>query len=300
MNTTSVIPPGAELEQVYSGATFAEGPAVDADGNVYFSDCPNNRILCFRPKDNTTIVWKDPSQRANGMNFDRQGRLLTCCAGGPDLLGGARSLLRYEHDGSITNLASHYDGKPLNAPNDLCFDDQGRIYFTDPRYGDRTDLEQDCMAVYRLELDGSLTRVIDDMQSPNGILISPDNQTLYLVDNNQDEGGARTLIAYTIDEDGNCRYRETLHDFGSDYGGDGMVLDIHGNIYLTAGKESTAGVHIFAPTGDHLGFIHTPEISGNCTFGGEDLRTLYIAASTSLYRIRLAYPGLLAYPKLSE
>src|SRR5439155_5817170 len=113
-----------------------------------------------------------------------QGRLVTCCAGGPNLPGGARSVLRYEHDGSLTTLASRYNGKSLNAPNDLCFDKQGRIYFTDPRYGDRSDLEQDCMAVYRIERDGSLTRVIDDMETPNGILISADNRTFYLVDHN--------------------------------------------------------------------------------------------------------------------
>lgn len=297
MTTSDIIPPDAVLEQVYSGVAFAEGPAADADGNVYFSDCPNNRILCYRPSDGTTIVWKDPSQRANGMNFDAQGRLLTCCAGGPDLSGGARSLLRYEHDGSITNLASHYNGKPLNAPNDLCFDKQGRIYFTDPRYGDRSDIEQDCMAVYRLDSDGSLTRVIDDMQFPNGILISQDNRSLYIVDHNPDEGGARTLVAYTINEDDTCQYRETLHDFGTGYGGDGMVLDIHGNIYLTAGEGDTAGIYIFSPTGNQLGFIQVPEICGNCTFGGDDLKTLYIAASTSLYSIRLNYPGLLTYPK---
>jgi sugar lactone lactonase YvrE len=300
MNTSDLIPSDAILEQVYTGVTFAEGPAADAEGNVYLSDCPNNRILCYRPADGTTVIWKDPSQRANGMNFDSEGRLLTCCAGAPDLPNGARSLLRYEHDGSVTNLASHYDGKRLNAPNDLCFDRQGRIYFTDPQYGDRSEDEQDCMAVYRLELDGSVTRVIDDMQYPNGILISADNKTLYIVDHNPNEGGARTLVSYSIADDGTCQYQSLLHDFGTDYGGDGMVLDIHGNIYLTAGKDDTAGIYIFSPTGDQLGFIQTPEIAGNCTFGGEDLKTLYIAASSSLYRIRLNHPGLLTYPKLVE
>lgn len=300
MSTTNVIPPDTVLEKVYTGAAFAEGPAADAEGNVYFSDCPNNRILCYHPADGTTTVWKDPSQRANGMIFDREGRLLTCCAGAPDLLGGARAVLRYEHDGSVTNLASHYDGKRLNAPNDLCFDKQGRIYFTDPQYGDRSEVEQDCMAVYRLDLDSTLTRVIDDMQFPNGILISEDNHTLYIVDHNPDEGGARTLVSYSIDEDGTCHYEDLLHDFGTGYGGDGMVLDIHGNIYLTAGDGDAAGIYIFSPSGDQLGFIQTPEIAGNCTFSGDDLRTLYIAASRSLYRIRLSYPGLLTYPKLKN
>jgi gluconolactonase len=295
MPIVNPLPPDAILERIFDGCAFAEGPAADAEGNVYFSDCPNNRILLYHT-DGSTVVWKQPSQRANGMNFDARGRLVTCCAGGPDLPGGARSVLRYEHDGSITTLASHYNGKRLNAPNDLCFDRYGRIYFTDPRYGDRSDLEQDCRAVYRIELDGSLARVIDDMETPNGILISADNRTLYLVDHNPDTGGARTLVAYDIDSSGTCTRRGVLHDYGSGYGGDGMVLDMAGNIYLTAGDGNAAGVYIFTPDGEQLGFIQTPEIAGNCTFGGPDLRTLYIAASSSLYRVRLGISGMLAYP----
>jgi gluconolactonase len=297
MDRIDIIKPDAELQRVFDGCTFAEGPAADAAGNVYFSDCPNNRIMVFRA-DGTTVIWKEPSQRANGMCFDAQGRLVTCCAGGASYPGGARAVLRYEHDGSVTSLASHYGGKRLNSPNDLCFDCSGRIYFTDPRYGDRSDLEQACMAVYRIELDGSLTRVISDMQTPNGILISADNQTLYLVDHNPDPGGARTLVAYDIDSQGHCAYRSTLYDFGSGYGGDGMALDVEGNIYLTAGEREAAGVYIFAPDGRQLGFIHTPETPGNCTFGGPGLRTLSSAASSSLYQIRLGIPGLLAYPPL--
>ncbi|MCB0110290.1 MAG: SMP-30/gluconolactonase/LRE family protein, partial [Caldilineaceae bacterium] len=129
---TSIIPAGAQLERLYQGSAFAEGPAADADGNVYFSDCPNNRILCYQPATGNTIIWKEPSGRANGMNFDPQGRLVVCCDGKD---GGARAVQRYEADGTVTTLASHYDGKLLNAPNDLCFDNEGRIYFTDPRYG---------------------------------------------------------------------------------------------------------------------------------------------------------------------
>lgn len=292
MGLDDVVPRDAVLERVYAGCAFAEGPAADADGNVYFSDCPHNRIMLYRT-DGTTVVWQEPSRRANGMNFDAQGRLVVCCDGKDD---GARAVRRYEPDGRVTTLASHYGGKRLNAPNDLCFDRQGRIYFTDPRYGYRDDLEQDCMAVYRIELDGALTRVIDDMEFPNGILISADNRTLYVVDHNPDDGGARTLVTYDIDRDGRCARRAVLHDFGTDHGGDGMVLDVYGNIYLTAGQGDTAGVHIFSPQGERYGLIHTPEIAGNCTFGGPDLLTLYIAASTSLYRIKLAAPGLLAYP----
>lgn len=293
---SDIIPVEAQLERVYEGCAFAEGPAADAEGNVYFSDCPNNRILVYRPASGQTEVWQEPSERANGMNFDDQGRLVVCCDGKD---GGARAVRRYERDGTITTLASHYNGKKLNAPNDLCFDREGRIYFTDPRYGYRDDLEQDCMAVYRIELDGSLTRVIDDMQFPNGILITPDNRTLYLVDHNPDPGGARFLVAYDLAADGTWQRRGVLYDHGTGYGGDGMVLDIAGNIYLTAGEGEKAGIYIFSPDGSFLGTIPLPEIPGNCTFGGPDLRTLYIAASSSLYRIKLAIPGQLAYPPLN-
>ncbi|MEZ4735951.1 MAG: SMP-30/gluconolactonase/LRE family protein [Caldilineaceae bacterium] len=291
----AIIPPDAQLQRLYQGCAFAEGPAADAEGNVYFSDCPNNRILVYRPATGKTEIWQAPSDRANGMNFDAQGRLVVCCDGKD---GGARAVRRYEHDGTVTTLASHYQGKKLNAPNDLCFDNEGHIYFTDPRYGYKDDLEQDCMAVYRIAHDGSLTRIITDAETPNGILMTPDNRTIYLVDHNPASGGARTLLAYDVDDNGQWQRRGVLHDFGAGYGGDGMVLDVAGNIYLTAGEGDLAGVHIFAPSGEPVGFIPTGEIPGNCTFGGPDLRTLYIAASSSLYAIRLNIPGQLAYPPL--
>ena len=290
---TAPIPIHAHLERVFQGATFAEGSAADAAGDVYFSDCQENRIYVFRANTGKTEIWKEPSGRANGMNFDAQGRLVTCCDGKD---GGARALWRYEHDGAVSVLASHYEGKQLNAPNDLCFDQQGNIYFTDPRYGYRHDLEQDCMAVYRINTDGTLTRVIDDLETPNGILLTPDNHTMYLVDNNPDPGGARTLLEYYEDSNGNWQQGRVLADFGDGRGGDGMVLDVEGNIYLTAGEGDKAGVYIFTPNGEQLGFIPTGEAPGNCTFGGTDLRTLYITATSSLYRIELAIPGYLVYP----
>lgn len=291
----TIFPADAQLQRLYQGCAFAEGPVADAAGNVYFSDCPNNRIMVYRPATGQTTVWQEPSLRANGMNFDAQGRLVVCCDGKED---GARAVRRYEADGSITTLASHYQGKKLNAPNDLCFDQEGRIYFTDPRYGYKDDLEQECMAVYRIEHDGTLTRVITDAETPNGILITPDNRTIYLVDHNPAPGGARTLLAYDVDAEGRWQRRGVICDFGAGYGGDGMALDIAGNIYLTAGKDELAGIHIFAPSGENIGFIPTGEIPGNCTFGGPDLSTLYIAASTSLYAIKLKIPGYLVYPPL--
>jgi sugar lactone lactonase YvrE len=285
-----------DIEKVAEGCRFTEGPAADADGNLFFSDSPNNRIMVLR-SNGKTEVWKQPCGRANGMNFDADGRLVTCCAQGD---GGAREVQRYEHDGSVTVLASQYEGKRLNSPNDLCFDPQGRIYFTDPRYGDRSDLEQDVMGVYRIENDGQLTRVIDDVETPNGILMTPDGRTIYLVDNNPDEGGARTLLTYGYDVGTDTWLRKAeLYDFAPGRGGDGMVLDMEGNVYLTAGVGELGGVYVFSAQGQQYSFLPTPETPTNCTFGGPDLSTLYITASTSVYAVECQVPGCLAFPRLS-
>ena len=283
------------VEKVADGCKFTEGPAADAEGNLFFSDYPNNRIMVLHT-DGSLEVWKEPSHRANGMNFDPQGRLVVCCAQGQ---GGAREVHRCESDGGITVLASSYKGKRLNSPNDLCFDPGGRVYFTDPRYGDLSDVEQDVMGVYRIEENGELTLVIDDLETPNGILMTPDGTTIYIVDNNPDAGGARTLLAYGFDTGEDCWLRKAeLYDFAPGRGGDGMVLDVDGNVYLTAGSGEQGGVYIFSPEGEHLAFVPTPESPTNCTFGGQDLTTLYITAGTSVYSLKCTTPGYLAYPKL--
>lgn len=285
-----------ELNKVVGNCKFTEGPAADGSGNLFFSDSPNNRIMILRP-DGDMSVWKTPCGRANGMNFDPEGRLVTCCAQGD---GGAREVQRYEPDGSVTVLASEYNGKRLNSPNDLCFDPEGLVYFTDPRYGDRSDLEQDVMGVYRIEADGEVVRVIDDVETPNGILMTPDGKTIYLVDNNPDDGGARTLLAYGYDAKSRSWLRKAeLFDFAPGRGGDGMVLDVDGNIYVTAGADDLGGVYVFSPEGKHLSFLPTPETPTNCTFGGIDLTTLYITASTSVYTVECHVPGLLAFPRIS-
>jgi gluconolactonase len=134
------------------------------------------------------------------------------------------------------------------------------------------------------------------METPNGILLSEDETTLYLVDHNTDPGGARTLLEYRVDDAGKWHRTRTIFDWAPGYGGDGMVMDVEGNIYLTAGEREKAGVYVFAPDAALLEFIPTVETPGNCTFGGPDLRTLYIAASTSLYTIRAAIPGRLTFP----
>jgi gluconolactonase len=291
-----LIPAGAKLEKVAGDCKFTEGPAADSDGNVFFTDSPSNRIMVLRP-DGKVEVWNSKSQDANGMRLDAKGRLVACC--GED---GARAVRRYEKDGSVTVLAERYQGKKLTAPNDLCIDRQGRIYFTDPCYGRKPADGQEKFAVYRIDADkgepipNKLTRVIDDVAMPNGIAISPDDKTLYIADNVPGKKGPHTLIAYDIAADGSCKRRGVLHDFGERRGIDGMVVDTAGNIYATAESGDKTGVYIFSPAGKQLGFIRTPETATNCVFGDKDFKTLYITAGRSLYRIRTSAVGYLPFP----
>ena len=287
-----------KVEKVFTGAVFSEGPASDRQGNLLFSDCSENIIYSFDETTLQTSIWSDDSGHANGMNFDAEGRLVVCCDGKnypSNPKGGAHAVRRYEKDGTITTLAESYNGKKLNGPNDLCFDSEGRIYFTYPRYGDTSDLEQDKMAVYRIDLDGTLSRVIEDLETPNGILISKDNKSLFIVDHNPVPGGARKLVKYKATSDGSWAKDKVLLDFGAGYGMDGMVLDEEENIYVTGGSCTSAGVHIVSSEGVLRGFIPTPEVLGNCTFSGTDLNYLYICATTSLYRIKMNVKGLLTW-----
>jgi len=284
-----------ELTKVAAGCSFTEGPAADDQGNLFFSDSPNNRIMVLRPSGECE-VWCEPSGRANGMNFDPDGNLVACCAQGE---GGERALVRFGADGRYEILASEYDGKRLNSPNDLCFDAEGNIYFTDPRYGDATDCEQDRMAVYRLEPNGRLARVIDDVETPNGILMTPDGRTIYLVDNNLEDWGARTLLSYGHTDEGDWLRKAEVYYFAPGRGGDGMVLDTMGNVYVTAGSGENGGVYVFSSAGEHLAFIPTPEPPTNSTFGGEDLKTLYITATTSVYALACSESGYLAFPRIT-
>ena len=294
--TGDLIPADAKLEKVAGDCKFTEGPAADADGNVFFTDSPSNRIMVLRPNGKVEI-WNSKSKDANGMRFDAKGRLMTCC--GED---GARAVHRYEKDGKVTVLADRYNDIRLTAPNDLCVDKQSRIYFTDPCYGRKPKDSQEKFAVYRIDsekgepISNKLTRVIDDVEMPNGIAISPDDKTLYIADNAPGAKGAHKLIAYDILADGTCKRRAVLHDFGTHRGIDGMVVDTDGNIYATAESGDKTGVYIFSPTGKQLGFIKTPETATNCVFGDRDQKTLYITAGRSMYRIRTNAVGYPPYP----
>ena len=304
-----IVPAGSKVElvartQPAQTTPFTEGP-VYREGYLYFTDTSNSRILRVRVDRPATLslpleIFREPSGRANGLEFDTAGRLLACEGSGS---GGGRRVTRTESNGPPTVLAEKYDGKRLNSPNDLAVDAKGRIYFTDPRYGNRDGLELDKESVYRIDPSGKLVRVIADVERPNGIAVSPDQKTLYVVDNNPSRGGVRKVYAYILRADGSVAARRVLHDFGTGRGGDGMCLDREGNAYVRAGLNAgfspeqdssvKAGVYVVSPQGKALDFIPVPEDSvTNCTFGGPELKTLYITAGTALWRIDLNARGL--------
>jgi gluconolactonase len=293
---------------VATSLAFTEGPAVHADGTVYFSDIENNRIMKLSP-DGTRSVFREPSGRTNGNTFDQQGRLLHCEGAefGP---GGGRRITRTNLEtGGYEVLTDGFDGVRYNAPNDICVDGQGRIYFTDPCYGDRTQMEMEIEGVYRIDLDGSVTRILQqpDIQRPNGIAVTQDSKRLYLVDSCPTIGGNRKIWAFDLDEAGSPSNQRVVIDFAPGRGGDGMRIDMAGNLYIAAGITSPRGPHetadvapgiyVVTPAGELKSRIPIHEdVLTNLAFGGTDGRTIYITAGKTLFTTRVAIPGQVAYP----
>ncbi len=271
------------VQKVASDCEFTEGPAVDALGNLFFSDGPNNRVMRLST-DGVLSVFHQPSGRANGTLLDNQGRLLMCQSSGE---GGLRRVARLETDGSETVMAETYGGKPFIAPNDLCIDRQGRIYFTDPYYGPPTEKSQPTSGVYRIDAPGEVTLVISDLERPNGIVISPDNMLVYVSDR-----GTQKLHRYQVEPDGGLRPDGVLYDFSPDRGIDGMWLDVKGSIFGAAGKDETSGLFVISPAGELLLHKTMPEFSTNVVFGGPEMRDVYLTASTSVYKMRSMTAGV--------
>jgi gluconolactonase len=289
---------------------FFEGPAVDEKGNVFFSDIPGNRILKMTP-DGAVSVFRSESGRANGNAFDSRGRLISCEGYGLGL-GGRRRIVRTDmKTGEITILTERYEGKRYNSPNDVCADDKGRIWFTDPRYGDPTDMEMKAEGVYCIDPNGTVKRVLSQpqVQKPNGIAVAPDGKTLYVADSNDAAGGNRKIFAFDISEAGQPGKRRTVFDFLQGRGGDGVRTDMNGNLWVAAGirvprppGETTdvpQGVYVVSPQGKLLGRIPIPEdYVANLAFGGPARKTLYVLAGTGVYRIPVTVSGYAAYPPL--
>jgi gluconolactonase len=222
---------------------------------------------------------------ANGIAFDAEGRMVV--AEGADH-GGRRITRTDMRSGRSERLASHFDGKPLNSPNDLAIDARGRIWFTDPRYVGDEPVEQPVQAVYRIDPGGSLHRVIADVGKPNGIAVSPDQKTLYVAATGE---GRMAILAYDILEDGSVKLRDTVVDYGTSGGyADGLTVDRSGNIYCGCGP---LGVRAYSPLGEELAAIPTPAPATNVEFGrGRERHVLYVTAGGNLYRIRLRSEGL--------
>lgn len=288
---TPIVPENAKPEKVWGEGTFTEGPAYGPDACVYFSDI-GNRIMRFDPATGKTTVHREPSGRANGLDFDAEGRLVAC----EGASGGNRRVSITEKDGKVRALAEQWKGKKFNSPNDVTIDKKGRVYFSDPRYGGDEKREIDTENVYRIDPDGTVTQLITDVDKPNGVVVSPDMKTLYVADSSRT--GKRLLLAYPLNEDGSVGTRKVVYDFGKGRGIDGMCADANGNVYGAAGQGSEAGVYVISPEGKKLGFIATPETPTNCVFAGKDRRILYITAGKSLYRVKLNAEGFaIFWPK---
>lgn len=272
---SDIIAPGAQLEKLAGGFEFTEGATPDAEGNVFFTDQPNDRILKWSV-DGKLSTFMQPSGRANGMCFDAKGNLWACA-------DDKNELWRISPKGEVTVILKDYGGKLLNGPNDVWLQPNGGAYFTDPfykrDYWKRGPAEQEMQAVYYLSPDGKkLTRVADDLQQPNGIVGTPDGKTLYVADI-----GAGKTYRYTVQPDGALSHKHLFCSLGSD----GMTLDEQGNLYLTG-----QGVTVFDKTGKQIEKIAVPENwTGNICFGGKERRTLFITASKSLYGLSMRVKG---------
>jgi gluconolactonase len=316
-----IVPPGAKLEKIFDkGVVLTEGVAVAPDGTVYFSDITftylarqqkrtpeAGHIWKLDPKTLRAEVFRSPSGMSNGIKFDARGDMIV--AEGADY-GGRRVTRTDMRTGKSYILAADYEGRPLNSPNDLAIDEQGRIYFSDPRYVGHEPVEQPVQAVYRIDADGSVHRVITDAGKPNGLCISPDQKTLYVICN--DNGnfaigglpkdaplrkGLMALLAYDLAPDGTAKFRKVLVDYAPQDGPDGMACDQGGNLYVAVRDETKPGVYVYSPEGKELAYIKT-ELPTNVGFGrGPDSRTLYITAGHSLYRLRLNREGYQLPPK---
>jgi gluconolactonase len=274
---SKIIAPGAKLEKLSGGFDFTEGPAADKDGNVFFTDQPNDRIVKWSAADGTVSDWMKPCGRANGTYFDKDGNLLACA-------DEKNELWSIAPDKKVAVLVKDFDGKILNGPNDLWIRPDGGIYFTDPLYPrpywkrDKK-MQQDGQHVYFLGADHkNLKRVATDLKQPNGIIGTPDGKTLYVADI-----GASKTYAYDIHPDGSLANKRLFCELGSD----GMTLDNEGNVYLTG-----RGVTVFDKTGKQIEHIDVPEPwTANITFGSENRDLLFITASRSVYGLKMRAKG---------
>jgi len=272
---SSPVPEGATVEAVASGFQFTEGP-IWYQERLLFTDIPANTVYQWTPEDSSSVFLK-PSGHANGLAVSPEGDLLLAQHDG--------QVGRQAAEGTVEPLVQSYQGKRLNSPNDLTVADDGTIYFTDPPYGvDEKNRELDFSGVYRLDPDRSLTLLTDEFTRPNGIVLSPDQSTLYVNDTDGD-----LIRAYDVTEEGDLANGRVFAEMEGDAPGnaDGMKVDIEGNLYSTG----PGGIWVYAPSGERLDHIRVPKAPTNVAFGGPGHTTLFITAQDNVYRVTLSVPG---------
>jgi gluconolactonase len=284
-----------------------EGPAWHPDLGLLTS---GGGHIYRRDREGKVSIYRE-NAGTNGLLFDSQGRLMMCEP-------ARRRVSRLAKDGSLTVLADKYEGKQFNQPNDLTIDSQGRIYFSDPQYGDRSRMEiedgsgRKIEGVYRIDTDGRVTRIIThEVDRPNGLVVTPDDKHLYVADNNNNTvGGARKLRRFDLKPDGTVDFgsQKLIYDWKQTRGPDGVKLDAAGRLFVAAGlnrqnppyetqDKPTAGIYVFSPAGELLEFVPIPrDETTNCAFGDDDLKTLFITAGGSLWSIRVNTPGRPVWP----
>lgn len=300
------LPPGvSSVPTAAIGVAFTEGPACADNGNLYFTDIVNDRILLLEPGTKHVLVFRSPSGRANGLLFDVHGRLLACEGNEFCPNDGNRRITRTNlATGEVEVLTDRYEGKRYNAPNDIAACSNGQLFFTDPCYYDRSTMELDHDSVYRIDPDGTVTLVLSQpqIQRPNGVALSPDERTLYVVDSCPIADGNRKIWAFDLSSSGTLSNQRLVIDFAPGRGGDGMCVDSEGTLYIAAGVSSARGpyetnkflpgVYVVRPDGTMLGRIPVAEdVITNCTWGGPDLRTLFITAGKTVFQVRVEVPG---------
>lgn len=272
----NLVAPGASVEKTGTGYSFTEGPAVAPNGKVYFTDQPNDRIYVWDEKKGISL-WLEGTGRSNGLYFNASGKLVACADQHNQLVVfGKNKKARVIFDGI-------FDGKYINAPNDLWITPAGGIYFSDPYYfrdywEEGHKEVQDVRGVYFLSPDGKIKRVINDYKMPNGLIGTPDGKTLYVADIND-----RKIWKYDILEDGTLANKT----FFAPKGSDGMTIDNQGNVYLTSGK-----VWVYSPKGELIQEIAIPENPANVCFGGKKRDILFITARKSVYTLRMNVKGV--------